>query len=352
MEAKPGVLNGEALLTLMEDGVILAHPKDGQVQPASLDLTLGAKAFRVRAGFLPGRDGTVADRLEALALHTLDLTQGAVLERGCVYVVELQERLRLPAALSATANPKSSTGRIDVFVRLLTDTFDGYERVPAGYEGPLYAEICPRTFPVLVRQGSALNQLRVRRCDTGLTDEETSAALSPSSHVAHGLNLSVDLSDGFGPICGWRARRHAGLIDVDKRGALDPHSFFEAIAPPKDGFIVLDPDEFYILASREEVAVPAHLAAEMVAIDPELGAFRTHYAGFFDPGFGVEAPSRAVLEVRGFDVPFILEHGQRAARLCYERLGAVPAALYGTAQASHYQGQGLKLSKHFAAVTA
>ncbi|MEM9837973.1 MAG: 2'-deoxycytidine 5'-triphosphate deaminase [Pseudomonadota bacterium] len=347
MPADTGVLSAEGIEALIAADHILANPRPGQVQPASLDLTLGAKAHRVRAAFLPSQRAPIAQRLEELTLHEIDLSQGAVLEKGCVYVVELRERLALPSHLSASANPKSSTGRIDVFVRLLTDTFDGYERVPAGYEGPLYLEICPRTFPVVVREGSTLNQLRVRQGVPAVSDDELKAALGPDAMVEQGLNLSVDLSDALSPYVGWRARRHAGLIDVDKVGALDPHAYFEAIAPPKEGFLTLDPDEFYILASRETVQVPAHYAAEMVAIDQELGAFRSHYAGFFDPGFGVEAPSRAVLEVRGFDVPMVLEHGQRVARLGYERLESTPQALYGSAQSSNYQGQGLRLSKHF-----
>jgi len=349
MTAGQGVLSAEALSELIASGGIIADHASALVQPASLDLTLGAKAHRVRAAFLPTERVPLRERLKALSLHELDLSQGAVLERGCVYVVELQERLALPADLAATANPKSSTGRIDVFVRLLTDSHDGYEKVPAGYEGPLYLEICPRTFPVLVRQGSTLNQLRVRRGDAALSDAALREALGPGSMVEQGLNLSVDLSTDLGEIVGWRARRHGGLIDVDKKAALDARDYFEPITAPKDRFLTLDPDEFYILASRETVQVPAHLAAEMVAIDQELGAFRSHYAGFFDPGFGLEAPSRAVLEVRGFDVPMILEHGQRAARLNFEALGQTPQSLYGSAQASNYQGQGLKLSKHFKA---
>ncbi|NNU16011.1 2'-deoxycytidine 5'-triphosphate deaminase [Parvularcula sp. ZS-1/3] len=347
MDRRPGVLDAAALKALIAEGGIVADPGPRQVQPASLDLTLGPKARRVRAAFLPSPRASLAERLDALTLHELDLREGAVLEKGCVYVVELRERLRLPRHLSATANPKSSTGRIDVFVRLLTDTHEGYERVPAGYEGKLYLEICPRTFPIIVREGSSLNQLRVRDGSSFLSDEEIASVLGGEPHVADGLNVSVDLSSDLGGVAGWRARRHAGLIDVDKVGALDPREYFEAIAPPPEGYLTLDPDEFYILASREEVCVPNDLAAEMVAMDEELGAFRAHYAGFFDPGFGVEAASRAVLEVRGFDVPMILEHGQRIARLRYERLGAEPEAVYGSAQSSNYQGQGLRLSKHF-----
>ncbi len=347
MDRKQGVLSAEGLKELVDQGAVTAELGPRQLQPASLDLTLGPKAWRVRAGFLPSAEATVRERLSALSLHELDLTSETVLERGCVYIVELRESLALPADLSASANPKSSTGRIDVFVRLLTEGYDAYERVPAGYAGPLYAEICPRTFSILVREGSSLNQLRVRCGEVQLSDADLAAAMGPGHHVQQGLNLGVDLSPDLGPVVGWRARRHAGLIDVDKRGALDPEAYFEPIEAPRDGFLILDPDEFYILASQEEVQVPEHLAAEMVAIDPEIGAFRAHYAGFFDPGFGIEAPSRAVLEVRGFDVPFILEHGQRVARLGYETLSARPDRLYGSGHASNYQGQRLRLSKHF-----
>lgn len=347
MPDQAGVLNGEALSRLIGEGTLVADPGPRQLQPASIDLTLGKRARRVRAAFLPSARATLADRLEALTLHELDLEHGAVLERGCVYIVELRERLALPQGLSASANPKSSTGRIDVFVRLLTDTHEGYERVPAGYQGKLYLEICPRTFPIIVREGSALNQLRIRAGDALVNDAELSHLLGEDCDVRGGLNVSVDLSQDLGDVACWRARRHAGLIDVDQVGALDPRAYFEPLAPPKDGFMTLDPDEFYILASREYVVVPNDLAAEMAAIDEELGAFRAHYAGFFDPGFGVEAPSRAVLEVRGFDVPMILEHGQRIARLGYERLTEEPASTYGSAQSSNYQGQGLRLSKHF-----
>ncbi len=327
----------------------------GQIQPASLDLTLGTKAWRVRAAFLPGASHRVEDRLQSgLALHELDLTDGAVLERGCVYVVKLQERLALPTGVLARANPKSSTGRIDVFVRLVTDHGIAYECVPDGYEGPLYAEISPRTFSILVRKGSRLNQLRLRR-GAGILDDDTLKARQRSDglvsggteHIEGGLRLSVDLSQGLGQVVGFRARHHVGLVDVDKVGVLDPKEYWEPITVPDSGFIILDPDEFYILASREHLRIPNDLAAEMVPIDTELGAFRVHYAGFFDPGFGVEAGSRAVLEVRGYDAPFLLDHGQTVARLIYEQLTDVPDTPYGTGVSSNYQGQALRLSKHF-----
>jgi dCTP deaminase len=338
-------LSRASLRELVDHGAVKGPIGETQLQPASLDLTLGSTARRVRAAFRPSRGASLKDRLDALTLHTLDLEGGAVLERGCVYIVELREGLALPEDLSAASNPKSSTGRIDVFVRLLTEHHDGYEKVPAGYQGKLFLEICPRTFPILVRSGSTLNQIRIRRGEAPVSDAALAEHLGEGD-VAGGLNLGVDLR-GDGGIVGWRARPHAGLIDVDKKAALIAEDYFEPIRAPRDGYITLDPDEFYILASRETVKIPSGLAAEMVAIDHELGAFRAHYAGFFDPGFGLSAPSRGVLEVRGFDVPMILEHGQRVARLTYEELAEEPDRLYGADPSSNYQGQGLRLSKHF-----
>ena len=354
-----GVLNADQIAAAIGQGSIRLSRALGarQMQPASLDLTLGARGWRVRASFLPPPGERVAARLEGgLMMHEIDLTRGAVLERGCVYLVELGESLALPPDISASANPKSSTGRIDVFVRLVADSVDGrrvaFDDVPAGYRGPLYAEISPRTFSILARQGSSLNQLRLKQGAPRLSDEALAALhareplIDGLADIEGGIGLSVDLKPASGPV-GWRARRHAALIDVDRPGALDAEDFFEAIPAPRSGFIILDPDEFYILASREALAVPPDYAAEMTPISPGLGEFRVHYAGFFDPGFGWNAPSRAVLEVRSHDAAFVLEHRQLVARLVYEKMAARPSTLYGQGVASHYQGQGLKLSKHF-----
>ncbi len=348
-----GVLSSEMIRELVESKAVrLARPLgDSQLQPASLDLTVGARGWRVRASFLPSHARRLEDRLASLMMHEIDLTRPAVLERGCVYVVELAERLALPKDVSAAANPKSSTGRIDVFVRMVVDNGAAFDSATAGYSGPLYAEISPRTFSVIVREGSSLNQIRFKR---GLCriDDGTLRALHRSTPLIDG---EADISGGVGirariagtGVIGWRARRHAALIDVDRTAALSAGDYFEPIEAPASGFIILDPDEFYILASREFLSVPPDYAAEMTAIDPGLGEFRVHYAGFFDPGFGYGRGSRAVLEVRSHDAPFVLEDGQLVARLAYERMAARPAKLYGADAASHYQGQGLKLSKHF-----
>jgi len=326
-----------------------------QIQPASIDLRLGAKAWRVRASFLPGPHATVEEKLASVFMHEVDLSQGAVLETGCVYIVPLLEQAEFSARVSGIANPKSSTGRIDVFTRLITDRAQSFDRIEPGYRGPLYAEISPQTFPALVRKGSRLNQLRIRHgspqfSDTQLRRLHADAPLiNGEPDIDNGLGLSIDLK-GPGRI-GWRAKRHTGLIDVDKPGALDPHQFWDSIEANDQGHLVLDPDEFYILASRERVAIPLDHAAEMVPFNPLVGEFRVHYAGFFDPGFGYEPgkpPSaRGVLEVRSREVPFILEHGQTIGRLVFERLTDPPPEAYGAGLGSNYQGQDLKLSKHF-----
>ncbi len=336
-ETAVGILPRQRIVELIATGAVLSGSAtvDGQIQPASLDLRLGAKAHRVRASFLPRAGETVADKLADLTLHNFDLSDGAVLETGCVYVVPLQESLALPADLAAITNPKSSTGRLDVFTRVIADGIGAFDMLPAGYAGPLYAEICPQTFPVLVRAGSRLSQIRFRRgAYTGGRVED----------------LSVDLAGDSLGLVGYRARRHTALVDVDKPGAHAVADYWEPIRG-EQGRLILDPDQFYILASKEAVVVPATHAAEMVPFNPLVGEFRVHYAGFFDPGFGVTATggsgARAVLEVRSHTVPFVLEHAQTIGRLVYEPMTELPDQLYGQDIGSHYQAQGLKLSKHF-----
>ncbi|HEV2559731.1 MAG TPA: 2'-deoxycytidine 5'-triphosphate deaminase [Microvirga sp.] len=356
-----GIQSAEAIARLTEAGVIRpgAPYAPDQVQPASLDLRLGRRAYRVRASFLPGPARTVADQLGALALHEIDLTRDAVLETGCVYIAELQESLTLPDNVSAAANPKSSTGRIDVFTRVIADRAREFDTIESGYAGPLYAEISPRTFPVLVRTGTRLSQLRLRKGEVRLTDAELHdlhrrerVVTSAEPSIQDGVAVSVDL-EGFGQerLVGYRAKRHTALVDVDKPGVHRVADFWEPLHAEDRRALILDPGQFYILASKEAVHVPPDYAAEMVPFDPLVGEFRVHYAGFFDPGFGHAAAggagARAVLEVRSRDVPFILEDGQIVGRLVYERMAERPRLLYGAGAGSNYQAQGLKLSKHF-----
>lgn len=362
--AEAGILPDHEIATLFENGALIATRAldPDQIQPASLDLRLGAMAWRVRASFLPGPDSLVVDKLERLKLHQFDLTEGAVLETGCVYIVPLMESLELPPHISAAANPKSSTGRLDIFTRVMSDRGEEFDKIPAGYRGPLFLEISPRTFPVLVRAGSRLTQMRFRCGGTILSEAELNQLHEAETLVASerpnisggGIALSIDLSGDAEGLVGYRGKRHTGLIDVDKRAAHDVLDYWEPIRVRGRHELILDPNEFYILVSREAVHVPPGHAAEMTPFDPLVGEFRVHYAGFFDPGFGHSAAggtgSRAVLEVRSHEVPFILEHGQIVGRLVYERMAARPKALYGAYLKSNYQAQGLKLSKHFRAL--
>ncbi|MEQ8292008.1 MAG: 2'-deoxycytidine 5'-triphosphate deaminase [Roseovarius sp.] len=355
-----GVLASQQLRAMIADGRISAPAAilPEQVQPASLDLRLGHTAYRVRASFLSGAGRTVAERLEELEMHRIDLTNGAVLEKGCVYVVPLMEVLDLPSDVTAVANAKSSTGRLDLLTRTITDQGEEFDRIAPGYTGPLYAEICPRSFSVLVRPGMRLNQIRFRDGQAALDDAALTAlhAEAPlvdgEAVISDGLGFSVDLEPAKGSLVGYRAKPHTGVIDLDLIGHYDPSEYWEEVHSDT-GRIILDPGAFYILVSREAVHIPPAYAAEMAPYLAMVGEFRVHYAGFFDPGFGHDAAggagSRGVLEVRCHEAPFVLEHGQVVGRLVYEKMDQVPDQLYGAGIASNYQGQGLKLSKHFRA---
>lgn len=362
MDRKSGILADRAISALFAEGRLKSEGAldDDQIQPASLDLRLGSKAMRVRASFMPGRAHTVAEKLERLTLHEIDLREGAVLETGCVYIVPLMESLDLPKEISASANPKSSTGRLDIFTRVMVDHAQEFDKVPAGYRGQLYLEISPRTFPIIVRRGSRLSQIRFRTGHALLNETdllslhaaETLVASDAPNVSGGGIALSIDLKgSGSDGLIGYRGKHHTAVIDVDRKDAHDILDFWEPLYSRGGNELILDPDEFYILVSNEAVHVPPLYAAEMTPYDPLVGEFRVHYAGFFDPGFGHAAAggsgSRAVLEVRSHEVPFILEHGQVIGRLVYEHMQEHPQGLYGAGVGSNYQAQGLKLSKHF-----
>ncbi len=355
-----GVLPSQQIAQMISADQITAQIPviNEQIQPASLDLRLGTRAWRVRASFLAGQGRSVADRLQEFEMHQVDLTDGAVLEKGCVYVVPLMETLNLPADIQAVANAKSSTGRLDLLTRTITDGGVEFDRIPQGYQGPLYAEICPRSFSVLVRPGMRLNQIRFRAGQAVLDNAELLALHQESplvdgeAVIDDGLGFSVDLRPETSDLVGYRAKPHTGVIDLDRIGEYDPTEYWEEIRT-NQGQIILDPGAFYILVSREAVHIPPAYAAEMAPYLAMVGEFRVHYAGFFDPGFGHDAAggrgSRGVLEVRCHEAPFVLEHGQVVGRLVYERMQQIPDQLYGAGIASNYQGQGLKLSKHFRA---
>ena len=353
-----GILPVQTLRRMIVDGAITATPpvSQDQLQPASLDLRLGHIAFRVRASFLIGKDRKVIDRIAEFEMHRMELTHGAVLEKGCVYLIPLMESLALPPGITAVANAKSSTGRLDLLTRTIVDGGTEFDRIPEGYTGPLYAEVCPKSFSVLVRAGQRLNQIRFRRGQSVLTDPELTALhgvdplVSGAAVISEGLGFSVDLCPEHGDLLGYRAKPHTGVIDLDRIAHYPAHEFWEEIHS-RDGRIILDPGAFYILVSREAVTIPPEYAAEMAPFLAMVGEFRVHYAGFFDPGFGHSsaggAGSRGVLEVRCHEAPFVLEHGQIVGRLVYERMALLPETLYGAGIASNYQGQGLKLAKQF-----
>ena len=360
-----GIFPTQTLRELIEEGAIKTTQPitPDLVQPASIDLRLGEFAWRVQASFLAGPDATVEEKVRAFEMHRIDLTGGAVLEKGCVYIVPLLESLDLPDDVSAFANPKSSTGRLDIFTRVISDRGTRFDLIRAGYAGPIYAEVSPKTFSIAVQTGSRLTQLRLRRGRSEVAPDDLlrlheesqliDGSVDPIEIAEHqSLSLRLDLAgDDMNGVVGWRARHHAGIIDVDKPDNYDPADFWEPVSA-RGGGIILNPDDFYILATREAVTVPPDYAAEMVAYDTLVGEFRVHYAGFFDPGFGwdpknVAVGSRGVLEVRSHDVPFLLEHEQVIGRLRYERLTARPEKIYGSGIGSHYQGQGLKLAKQF-----
>jgi len=355
---KHGALPSQMLHQMIRDGHILGDMPitREQVQPASLDLRLGHVAWRVRASFLSGKGRTVRARISDFEMHEISLEGGAVLEKGCVYVIPLLECLNLPDDITGAASAKSSIGRLDLFTRLITDQGDEFDRIKPGYQGPLYAEISPRSFSVVVHPGLCLNQVVFRKGDGRLTDAEHKTLhaevglVNGEAHIDEGLGFSVDLTPNDDGIVGFRAKPHTDLIDLNNIAYYDPSDYWEPVRP-QNGSLILDPGAFYILVSREAVHVPPDYAAEMAPYVAMVGEFRVHYAGFFDPGFG-HAPagghgSRGVLEVRCHEAPFVLEHGQIVGRLVYEHMTETPEILYGLYLKSNYQGQGLKLSKHF-----
>ena len=363
---RTGILPFQTINAMLRDKEIssLSGIEADQVQPASLDLRLGSAAYRVRASFLPGPELSVEEKLGKLDAYEIDLKNGAVLERGCVYLVRLQERLDLRTQIRGFANPKSSTGRLDILTRLIVDRGAAFDAVPAGYSGPLYVEVAPRAFSVRVRQGSRLNQIRFRRGTPVVPPTELERLLD-QGELVHGearegkllaadrkLGVTIDLKgDGLGGPVGYRAKKHADWIDLERVRHYDPLDFWEPIfSRPGNATLILDPNDFYILATCESVKIPPDYAAEMIAYDTSVGEYRVHYAGFFDPGFGGgpgAAGARAVLEVRSHEVPFMLEHGQTVGWLRYERMAARPDRLYGQALGSNYQNQGLALAKQF-----
>src|SRR5579863_3720214 len=361
-----GILPSQEISNLIARGNIVASPaiNPDHIQPASLDLRLGDMAHRVRAGFLPGPNSTVEAKIKELRMTRVDLTGAPVFEKDCVYIIPLVEELNLPENISGKANPKSTTGRLDIFTRLITDYGTEFDRVPPGYKGKLYAEVVSRTFTVAIRAGMRLSQLRFVRGNPDTRDstikkldqEETLVYMDEDSPVKalldRGLRITLNLEAGEkDEVIAYQARRNAPVIELDRINHYAPGEFWESHHQASNKSLILHPGDFYILASRERVRVPPDYAAEMVPFDPADGEFRIHYAGFFDPGFGYGSSeikgTRAVLEVRAHEVPFLIEHGQLVGRLNYMPLLCKPDKIYGTNIGSSYQHQALTLSKQF-----
>jgi dCTP deaminase len=360
------------LLKAVESGMLEAPDfAEAQLQPASVDLTLGAVAYRLRCSFLPGKNDTVENQMRAFVLGPpIPLEEGAILERNRPYLIPLRERLHLPKRVRARANPKSSTGRLDVFTRVITDRNGVFDDIKGGYRGPLYLEVVPRSFAIMARTGLALNQLRLVKGDPNeieVSDTEIRAAHRADPilyrngqavdrrdvYTQGGLWLTLDLLKRDDQPVGYRAKHNSSLVDLAQVGTHDPEEFWETVVPETGNRVVLEPEDFYLLLSAEAVRVPPEYAAEMTAFDPAGGEVRTHYAGFFDPGFGHDPAelfspgSRAALEIRAHDVPFAVDHLQRVCSLRFERMAGTPTTLYGAQRGSHYQGQMSTLSKHF-----
>jgi dCTP deaminase len=361
-----GILPSQEISNLIARGHIRATPEinPDHVQPASLDLRLGDMAHRVRASFLPGPNATVADKIKDLRMARVDLTGAPVFEKDCVYIIPLVEELSLPDNISGRANPKSTTGRLDIFTRLITDYGTEFDSVPQGYKGKLYAEVVSRTFTVAIRAGMRLSQLRFvqgnpRSGDRTIKDLDQEEPLvymdegiRAKAQLQRGLRITVNLEGSEpGEIIAYKAKRYAPVIELDRVGYYPSEEFWEVRHQHANKNLILEPGDFYILASRERVRVPPDFAAEMVPFDPSDGEFRIHYAGFFDPGFGYGSSeikgTRAVLEVRAHEVPFLIEHGQLVGRLNYMHLLSRPDKIYGTNIGSSYQHQALTLSKQF-----
>jgi dCTP deaminase len=359
-----GILPSQDISSLIARGNIRATPaiNPDHIQPASLDLRLGDMAHRVRASFLPGPNSTVEAKIKELRMTRVDLTAAPVFEKDCVYIIPLVEELNLPENISGKANPKSTTGRLDIFTRLITDYGTEFDRVPPGYKGKLYAEVVSRTFTVALRAGMRLSQLRFvqgnpRSSDSAIRGLDREEPLvydedSPGkARVERGLRITINLEGSEGEIIAYKAKRFAPAIELDRINYYATEEFWEVRHQNANRNLILEPGDFYILASKERVSVPPEFAAEMVPFDPSDGEFRIHYAGFFDPGFGFGSGdikgTPAVLEVRAHEVPFLMEHGQLVGRLNYMPLLSRPNKIYGTNIGSSYQHQALTLSKQF-----
>ena len=340
---------------------------DDQIQMASIDLSLKGPVYGMRASGLPRRGETVRSRIDASAKtgYTFNLTgEDKLLSRRQTYIIPLNEGLKLPPGFAARFSPKSSTGRVDVLARILADGIPHFDSVPAeGYRGPLYLEVTPLSCDILLRSGQSLMQMRLRQGDSlvsandlvtlqaekGIVWGKDGKPIAPEklSLAEHGLYMHVDLDRD---IVGFMARDPIlAELSFAKSDFYDPYDFWEPITRPKGGSIVLNPGRFYLLATKERVKVPSNICGDIAAYDASTGEFRTHYAGFFDPGFGGSKPEErgtvGVMEVRGREIPFELQDNQPVCRMDFQWLDEVPNRLYGAG--NNYTGEQPSLGKFF-----
>ncbi len=364
---KDGILPAQEIRELIRNGKIRSRAEiaEDQIQPASIDLRLSDKAYKLKSSFLPSGKSLIGPKIRQLLVEEIDLTQPAVLAPGNVYIAQAAEYLDLPPGMEAKANPKSTTGRLDIFTRLLTEGQQIFESVPKGYSGDLYVEMFPRTFPIIVKAGTKLNQLRFYRGESESNDEQLrklaqkrplvyeNGGTPNKPMIRGGLRISIDLSGSGDTVVAYKGKKTDIPIDLARVGAYDIEQFWQPFyARDLGGCLVLNPGEFYLLASKERVSVPPDYAAEMESYDPSIGEFTVHYAGFFDPGFGYGESgeikgTNAVLEVRAHEVPILLEDSRDIGRLIYHKMADRPDKVYGSGIGSSYQQQHLALSKQF-----
>ncbi|MDA1284586.1 MAG: 2'-deoxycytidine 5'-triphosphate deaminase [Proteobacteria bacterium] len=303
-----------------------------QIQPASLDLTLSSNCYRIKASFIPNNK-KVSQLIESLALSKINLNNENLLEKNCIYLCELNEHLNLNNAYSAKSNPKSTTGRLDIFTRLITDYGKEYDVVDRGYNGKLYLEIIPQSFSIIVKKGLSLNQIRFYK----------DHLIINSFIKSQDISIYIKKNE----ICAYKAIKNTSAINLNKLNHYKINDFWETIIPKNNNFII-EKDEFYILRSLENIKIKDTIAAELEPFGDNFGNFRVHYAGFFDPGFGNnKLGTPAVFELRAYDTPFYVENKQKVARLNFYKLIEKSINTYGKKIKSNYHNQKLKLAKQF-----
>ncbi len=349
-----GALVYQDYLKLIKKNYIINETIDqNQIQPASLDLSLSEECYEIKHSFLSHKT-TVRRKLKDLIIKKINLNKEFIFKKDKTYIVKLNESLNLKNNIFGHCNPKSSTGRLDIFCRTIVDFAEEYEKIPNNYQGEIFLEITSRSFDVAFKKGNCLNQLRlIMGNQYYLSDEQLKKIKTKlkitnfkknTLKINNGVKISVDLSNS--KTIAYVAKNNTPVLKFSKIKSHKINDFWKAIKNI-DNSLLIEKNKFYILKSKEKVIIPDNLAGEMIPYDTGIGDFRAHYAGFFDPGFGMPNGTYAVLEVKTNEIPFLLEDGQTIARIKYEKLNKNSNIVYGKDIKSNYQNQGLKLSKHF-----